>query len=521
MRVVQRDPDSLKPYKANPRINDQAVEAVARSIQEFGFRQPIVADGKDVIIVGHVRWKAAKRLGLKTVPVHVAADLTEKQKKAYRVADNQTADLADWDYELLARELGDLQGVDFDLEVLGFPVDQLGALLEPELKEGLTDPDAIPEPPDKAITRRGDLCILGDHRLLCGDAGKGGDVDRLLDGARIHLVNTDPPYNVNVEPRSSTAIAAGQSSYPNLSGKMHHQGFDTARGAIDPKKARRKMRPKDRPLEGDFVSDEQFAKMLRAWFGQIARVLEPGRTFYIWGGYANCANYPAALVECELYFSQAIIWIKQHPVLPRKDFLGNHEWCFYGWRKGAAHWFAFGVNNVQDVWEISAKSADASDADQVHVGMGLILESPSGARLFLTPGIPDGEHAQVALGDGGSAAVAIAGPTDVWRIKKVPPQKMIHLTEKPVELAVRAMQCSSRRGENVLDLFAGSGSTLIAAEQLGRRCFGMEIDPLYCDVIVQRWEAFTGRQVERRSASAKRSPVKKRTRRAKAPKGRR
>jgi DNA modification methylase len=194
------------------------------------------------------------------------------------------------------------------------------------------------------------------------------------------------------------------------------------------------------------VSDEEFDRLLHAWFGNMARVLEPGRGFYIWGGYANCANYPPVLKACGLYFSQAIIWVKEHPVLTRKDFMGNHEWCFYGWREGAGHQF-FGPNNA----------------------------------------------------------------VDVWPVKKINPQSMVHLTEKPVELAERAMQYSSRTGENVLDLFGGSGSTLIAAERTGRRAFLMELDVLYADVIVRRWEEFTGRKAEQRNAS-----LKKRSRRAAA-----
>jgi DNA modification methylase len=211
----------------------------------------------------------------------------------------------------------------------------------------------------------------------------------------------------------------------------HHQSFDVARQGAK-KATTAKLRPKDRPLANDFVSVAEFDRLLHAWFGNIARVLALGRGFYIWGGYANCGNYPPVLKACELYFSQAIIWVKEHPVLTRKNFMGNHEWCFYGWREGAAHVY-LGPNNA----------------------------------------------------------------VDVWPIKKVNPQSMIHLTEKPVELAVRAMRYSSRAGENVLDLFGGSGSTLIAAEQTGRRAYLMELDPLYCDVIVQRWEKFMGRKAER------------------------
>ena len=192
------------------------------------------------------------------------------------------------------------------------------------------------------------------------------------------------------------------------------------------------MRAKDRPLENDFLSAEDFDALLLAWFGQMARVLVPGGTFYICGGYANLGNYPPALKASGLYFSQGIVWDKEHPVLTRKDFMGAFEICFYGWKLGAGHHF-YGPNNA----------------------------------------------------------------TDLWHVKKVSPQKMTHLTEKPVELAVRAIQFSSKAGEHVLDLFAGSGSTLIGCEQTGRRACLMEMDPLYCDVIVQRWEQFTGGKAER------------------------
>jgi len=435
--VELRPIDAIRPYEANPRVNDQAVDAVAASLREFGFRQPIVVDADGVIIVGHTRWKAARKLGLAKVPVHVATDLSPEQIKAYRIADNQTASLAEWDFDLLPIELKDLQGADYDLGLLGFDDKELAKLLDGETTEGLTDPDAVPEPPDEATTQRGDIWVLGNHRLMCGDSASEADLDLLLDGATIDLFASDPPYNVRVEPRSSTAIAAGNSSHPDLSQKMHHQGFDVARGVTDPKKARRKMRPKDRPLENDFVTDEAFDEMLLAWFSNASRVLKPGGSFYIWGGYANLGNYPAPLKQAGLYFSQGIVWDKQHPVLTRKDFMGAFEICFYGWKEGAGHNF-YGPNNA----------------------------------------------------------------TDLWHVKKVNPQAMVHLTEKPVELAVRSIQYSSLPGENVLDLFGGSGSTLIGCEQTGRRAFLMELDALYCDVIVQRWEQFTGKKAERIAAPA-------------------
>jgi DNA modification methylase len=346
--------------------------------------------------------------------------------------------LATWNYDLLPIELGALKEANYDLALLGFDPDELVKLLDPTLRDGLTDPDDVPAPPDEAITQLGDLWVLGNHRLLCGDSSKPEDVDRLLSGAGIHLVNTDPPYNVRVEPRSNNAIAAGLSSFPATkqgaiaaadAGGMHHQGFDLARDKTKSKPTTKKLRPKDRPLANDFVSDEAFDALLDAWFGNMARVLEPGRGFYIWGGYANLGNYPPFLKKHGLYFSQGIVWDKQHPVLTRKDFMGAFEIAFYGWKEGAGHLF-LGPNNV----------------------------------------------------------------TDLWHVKKVNPQSMIHLTEKPVELAVRAMQYSSREGEHVLDLFGGSGSTLIAAEQTGRKAFLMELDPLYCDVICERWCQFTGKE---------------------------
>ena len=284
MNIELRPLAEIRPYEKNPRINDAAVEAVARSIKEFGFRQPIVVDADGVIVVGHTRWKAAEQLGLERVPVHVAHELTPAQVRAYRIADNKTGDLATWDLELLPGELSELQALDVDLSLLGFGEDELAVLLDPGVKQGLTDPDAVPDPPDEAVTQRGDVWVLGDHRLLCGDSASSQDVDRLLDDQPIHLVNTDPPYNVKVEPRSNNAIAAGNSSFSLLKsqqltqavdatrsskGLHHHQAFDVARQGAK-HATHKKLRPKDRPLANDFVSDEEFDQMLRAWFGNIA-----------------------------------------------------------------------------------------------------------------------------------------------------------------------------------------------------------------------------------------------------------
>jgi DNA modification methylase len=449
MQIEERALDSIRPYENNPRINDAAVDAVAASIQAFGFNQPLVVDEQGVIIVGHTRHKAAQKLGLKTAPVYVAVGLSPEKAKAYRIADNQTATLSRFDEARLVQELLELQGMHYDLSQMGFGEEEILRLLCANSNPGLVDPDAVPEPPDAPTTQPGDLILLGKHRLLCGDSGKPEDVDRLLDGAKVHLVNTDPPYGVKVEPRSNNAIAAGLSSFPGEEPKQkrgrnktsrteclkHHQALDLARHPEKAKPTQKKLRAKDRPLANDFVSDEEFGRLLDAWFGNLARVLQPGRAFYIWGGYANLGNYPPYLKKHGLYFSQGIVWDKEHPVLTRKDFMGCFEIAFYGWREGAGHAF-FGPNNA----------------------------------------------------------------LDLWHVKKVNPQDMIHLTQKPTELATRAIEYSSRPGENVLDLFGGSGSTLIAAEQAGRRAFLMELDPLYADIIVSRWEQFSGKKAKRKAA---------------------
>ena len=210
MKIELRKPSDIKPYPGNPRVNDSAVDAVAR----FALRVRLPpADRRGRGRRGHCRPHAAesrREAWPGEVPVHVAKELTAEQIKAYRLADNKTAELSEWDYELLAMELTGLQEMDYDLELLGFSKDELVEIMAPDATEGLTDPDDIPEPPDEPITKRGDLWILGNHRLLCGDSADPDDVDRLLDGAKIQLVNTDPPYNVNVEPASNGADTGGQ-----------------------------------------------------------------------------------------------------------------------------------------------------------------------------------------------------------------------------------------------------------------------------------------------------------------------
>jgi DNA modification methylase len=432
----------LRPSPRNWRTHPPAQrDALQGVLAEIGYADALLAreleDGSLELIDGHLRAETTPDM---EVPVLVL-DVNEEEAGKILLTLDPMAALAGVDTEALAALM----------EELSFDSDAVEAMLGDLAKaSGVTIggteivEDEVPEPPDDPVTQPGDLWVLGDHRLLCGDSSNADDLDRLLDGASIDMVNTDPPYNVKVEPRSQNAIAAGLSSHQAArKGKAggreavneaqrdgvlkSNQRFDVMRqgGVV---KASGKMRAKDRPLVNDFMSDEAFDEMLLAWFGNIARVLKPGGSFYIWGGYANLGNYPAPLKASELYFSQGIVWDKQWPVLSRKDFMGAFEICFYGWCEGAGHHF-FGPTNA----------------------------------------------------------------TDLWRVKKVPPPSMVHLTEKPVELAAQAIEFSSRSGENVLDLFGGSGSTLIACEQIDRHAFLMEIDPAYCDVIVNRWQELTGK----------------------------
>jgi DNA modification methylase len=428
LRLEWVEAESLDDNPRNWRRHPEKQMAALRDvIAEVGWAGALLyneATGR--LLDGHAR----KKLGGK-VPVLIGS-WTEEQERTILTTLDPLAAMAEADGQVLDSLLREVDSDSENIQAMLADLAKEHGLL-PDVAAGRTDPDDIPEPPDEPTTKAGDLWLLGNHRLLCGDSGKAEDVDRLLDGAPIHMVNTDSPYGVKVEPRSNNAIAAGLSSFE---GTTHHQKLDVVRHPEKAKPTGKKLRAKDRPLANDFLPDAEFVKLLHVWFGNIARVLLPGRAFWAWGGYSNCGNYPPVLQSVGLYFSQAIIWVKEHPVLTRKDFMGNHEWCFYGWREGAAHVF-LGPNNV----------------------------------------------------------------VDVWSVKKVSPQSMIHLTEKPVELAVRAMQYSSRPGENVLDLFGGSGSTLIAAEQTGRHAFLMEIDPLYCDVIVERFEKFTGKKAERRPAA--------------------
>jgi hypothetical protein len=363
---------------------------VAHSIREYGFRQPIVVDGDGVIVCGHTRWKAAQKLSLAKVPVHVAKDLTPEQVRAYRIADNKTAELAEWDMDLLAVELGALRELDIDLASLGFDEDELAKLFGGDVKDGLTDPDSCPRRPTRRprdpATSGCSASIAPLRRQLVTDRRR-SPARRPADPSRQHRPAVQREGRAALEQRDrrrALVLQRREADAPPVDGR---------RAAPREVEGDAQAAPREGPAARQRLRDRRgVRRLLDAWFGNMARVLElPGRGFYIWGGYANLGNYPPFLKKHELYFSQGIVWDKQHPVLTRKDFMGAFEIAFYGWREGAAHLY-LGPNNA----------------------------------------------------------------TDLWHVKKVNPQSMVHLTEKPVELAVRAMQYSSRPGENVLDLFGGS-----------------------------------------------------------------
>ena len=394
MNIEMRPIDDVKPYPGNPRRNDAAVGAVARSLQAFGWRQPIVVDPDGVIIVGHTRWKGARQLGWAEVPVHVA-DLTPAQARAYRIADNQTATIADWDDELLTAEITGLREMDIDLALLGFDPDEL-ARLAGTANEGLTDPDEVPEPPADPVTQPGDLWVLGQHRLLCGDSTKSTDVARVLGGAVPFLMVTDVPYGVGYTPEWRNA--AGLS--------------ETRR-------------------TGTVLNDDRVD-----W--TAAYKLFPGRVAYVWHAGVHAAEVAANLQAAGFEIRTQIIWRKPRFVIGRGAYHWGHEPMWYAVRPGgSAKWC--GDRKQSTVWDIDSKNQDA---------------------------------------------------------------ETVHGTQKPVECHERPVRNHGGPDDAVYEPFAGSGSGVIACERVGRRCYALELSPAYCDVIVARWEKFTGKKAERVPAAA-------------------
>lgn len=295
MILYQKQLDWLKPYKNNPRNNEQAVEPVANSIQEFGFKVPIVATYDGVIINGHTRYKAAKLLGLETVPVIIADDLTEEQIKAFRIADNKTSEIADWDFELLYDELSEIDGLDMTL----FGFDDNDYQLDDIEEETDSESDEEELEIKTYSVEYGDIFQLGRHRLMCGDSTSSIDMAKLIDGAKIDLYVTDPPYNVAYEGGTDEAMT----------------------------------------IMNDSMDDASFRQFLRDAFETASNHLKPGGGFYIWHADSEGLNFRAAVKETGWLLKQNIIWVKNAIVLGRQDYQWKHEPCLYGWKDGGSHYF--------------------------------------------------------------------------------------------------------------------------------------------------------------------------------------
>lgn len=343
---------SIKDLNLDPRNArahpTRSIDAIKRSLTRFGQRVPIVVqrreNGNCIVRAGNARLTAASALGWDEIAA-VFVEEDDSNAEAFAIADNRTAELSGWDTDQLETILGELQEEDFDIEDLGFSQRELETMFG---TTGDAGEDMLPEKPENPVTRLGDLWLLGRHRLLCGDSSSPEALDRLMDGEPVHLVNMDPPYNVAVSPRSNMAIAAGASSYPTAG--------DAKRGEA------RQLRARDRAIENDCMPPAQFQKVLEAWFGNASRLMVDGAPFYVWGGYANLSVYPPAMVATGLHFAQCIIWVKQHPVMTRKDFMGDFEIAFYGWKLGGKHrWY--GGNSVSDVWTVKKVGTN----DRVHL----------------------------------------------------------------------------------------------------------------------------------------------------------
>ena len=380
MNIIEKPINEVIPYEKNPRINDNAVPAVMKSIEEFGFKVPIVIDKNGTIVTGHTRLKAAKKLGMKTVPCIVADDLTPEQIKAFRLADNKVAEAAEWDMELLNEELDGI--IDIDMSDFNF-----GDITDSPSSEDVVEDDGENiELPRETKTRLGDLWTIGRHKLMCGDATSEDVLKRLMGGDKVDMYLTDPPYNVAYEGKTEDKLT----------------------------------------IQNDSMEDSAFYQFLVDSFVAADSVMNEGAAFYVWHADSEGYNFRGACRAVEWELRECLIWNKNTMVLGRQDYRWKHEPCLYGWKGGAAHnWY--------------------SDRKQ----------------------------------------------TTVIDMNK-PNRNAEHPTMKPVQLFAYLMENSSKPGDIILDSFCGSGTTLIACEQMGRVARVLEIDPKYCDVIIKRYINLVG-----------------------------
>jgi len=399
MKIEMWPIDRPVPYVRNARkIPQKAIDKVAGSIQEFGWRQPIVVDKDEVIIVGHTRLKGAQKLGLKEVPVHIAESLNEAQVKAYRLADNRTGEETGWDEELLSLEIKELTDYDIDIDLTGFNDNEVNKLLNQyaESQQGKIGDDEVPE---KIETRskQGDVWILGNHRLLCGDATNEGDVSVLMNGYKADLVFTDPPYGVN--------YGGGRAAGSTLKGARVK-----AHGMI---------------LNDDLKNDGLY-NLIHDSIKNINLFTKKGASKYICFSWKTYSIFESAIKQNGLNIKSCIVWDKKSIGLGNSHYRPQHEFMFY----------------IQGDWFGDKKQSD------------------------------------------------------VWYSSRGDTGKYVHPTQKPTDLIIKSLKNSSKEEDIVLDLFTGSGSTLIACEKVNRKFIGSELDPKYCDTIIQRWEDFTGEKAK-------------------------
>lgn len=402
--------DLLKPYERNAKVHPkEQVEKIKRSIEEFGFVTPCVIDGEYNLIAGHGRVQAAKEMGLETVPCVFVEGLSEAQRKAYILADNRLGELGEWDMETVSDELEELKDSGFDIDLTGFTIDDI-------IFDDIEDIDVVPETEDFESTssskvKRGEIWILGDHRLMCGDSTNFEDVKKLMGGGAASLLETDPPYNVNVEGKAGS-------------------------------------------IENDDMPDEMFYTFLCDAFGNAYAVMKDGASFYIWHADSNGLQFRSAAEASGLKIHQNLIWVKSHFTIGRQDYQWKHEPCLYGWKEGS-HYF-IDLRSLSTVQEYKDELSKLDKSQLIDIINNLQ------------------EHI-----------------TTIAHEDK-PSVSELHPTMKPMSLIKKQIRNSSKEGEIVLDLFGGSGTTLMACEELGRCCYTMEYDPHFCDVIINRWEEQTG-----------------------------
>lgn len=416
MEIINKKISDLKEYENNPRNNEAAVEAVANSIKEFGFKVPIIVTKDNVIIAGHTRYKASHRLGLQEVPCIVADDLSEEQIKAFRLVDNKTSELATWDLEKLEEELAELN---LDMSIFGFE-HQLTDEDNEETHEDDFDIDGVLN--DEPFSQFGDLYLLGRHKVLCGDSTKIEDFERVLDGEAIDLIVTDPPYNVNVGAKGDA-----------------NDVFD------------------NRKILNDHMDSDDFVEFLSKSFTNMEIFLKKGGAAYVFHGSSSLVEFDMALRKVNLKPRQQLIWNKNTFVLGRQDYQWKHEAIYYSFKEGEAHYFT-------------------NDRTQ-----STVIDTP-----YLDFKAMKKDELVNLLEDIYSKII----PTVINENK--PAKCDLHPTMKPINLLGTLIKNSSRKDEIVMDPFGGSGSTLIAANQLNRKARLIELERHYVDVIVRRYLEDTG-----------------------------